>query len=156
MEASKQIRIRNKKFRLAVGDYELKRGIIYALECLYGNDYYLIDNGNDSHVDERAIVFRFANYFQTFLEHLITYSNYVVDLEYNRYWCDPKRVGDNLKVPDLILHQRGTDNNLVVMEFKTYWNIQTREEINKDIEGLKEMTKTKGDYGYKYFFYCYQ
>ncbi|MDO4863654.1 MAG: hypothetical protein Q4A05_05750 [Ruminococcus sp.] len=97
MDTLKRLRIKDNEFKMLSCDHELKRGMIYALECLYGNDHYLIDNGADSHVDERAIVFRFGYYFQTFLEHLRPYSDYVVDIEYNRYGSEPKRVNEDIK-----------------------------------------------------------
>jgi hypothetical protein len=124
MNTSKEFRIKDDDFKMLLCDYELKRGIIYALECLYGNDYYLIDTGGGCHVDERAIVFRYGYYLQSFLEHLKPYSDYVVDVEYNRYGSVPKYVGGDLKIPDMILHKRGTSDNLIVMEFKTYWNVK--------------------------------
>ena len=150
MDNSKILRIKDNEFKMLSCDHELKRGIIYAFECLYGNDNYLIDNGFESHVDERSIVFRFGYYFQTFLEHLRPYSDYVVDIEYNRDRSIAKRVNGELKIPDLILHKRGTSDNLMVMEFKAYWNIKNLDRVNDDINELKEMTDMTGDYKYKY------
>lgn len=150
MDTFKNLRIKDNEFKMLSCDFELKRGIIYALECLYGNDHYLIDNGVGSHVDERAIVFRFGYYFQTFLEHLRPYSDYVVDVEYNRDGSISKRVNGDLKIPDLILHKRGTKDNLLVMEFKTYWNVNNEHEVKEDINELKEITKQIGAYKYRY------
>lgn len=150
MDTSKRLRIKDNGFKMLSCDHELKRGIIYALECLYGNDYYLIDNGFESHVDERSSVFRFGYYFQTFIEHFRPYSDYVVDIEYNRYRSDPKRVNGELKIPDLILHKRGINDNLLVMEFKTYWNDRNKSDILSDLDELKEITKQTGAYKYKY------
>ena len=100
------------------------------LMTLYQKDYYLVltrsEADYDSHVGERAIVFRFAHYLQIHLNEDPFFRDYNLDCEYNRNLMDPKRLGllgDAATVPDVILHRRGdNDNNLMVIEFKGYWN----------------------------------
>lgn len=49
----------------------------------------------------------------------------------------------------MIIHQRGSnDNNLLVMEFKTYWNKDQKKDIEK-IEAFLENGE-KDSYNYKY------
>lgn len=127
---------------------------------LYTNDSYLICNNpivrnvpeelGEHHVGERSIVFRFAHYLQCELSSSVEYSSYYVDCEYNRHIADIKDVGDNSKAiyPDLVVHKRGSDaNNLLVIEFKAYWNDKTNE-LEKDINKVEFMKKPP--YNYKY------
>lgn len=100
---------------------------------LYSEDDDLIVNTpSDSnlingthHVGERAIVFRFAHYLQNELNMYSEYKSYNLDCEYNRNGISAKILPNfpNGVYPDLIIHKRGrNDKNILVMEFKTYWN----------------------------------
>ena len=104
----------------------------------------------ECHVGERAIVFRFAHYLQIEISEIHKYSMYNLDCEYNRNKTDLKRTSSfpNGAFPDLIIHKRSkNDHNLLVMEFKTYWN-NSQESIDKDFNKVKEFM---GDpYYYKY------
>lgn len=122
---------------------ELLDGFIeQTLDYLYNNDLYLIQN----RVNERTIVGRFAIYFQQ----LLTCSEmryFHLDVEYNKNHSNPKQTVNfpNGTYPDLILHKRGSnDNNICIFEFKTWWNSNTSD----DIEKLKDFTRQ--DYDYKY------
>ena len=66
-------------------------------------------------VNERAFVFRFGHYLANYIEQS---GKYKVDVEYNRKEIQPKRKSDKLIVPDLIVHIRGTNDNLIAIEFK--------------------------------------
>ena len=98
---------------------EVKRAVNEALRRFYLNDRYLIDHD----VNERSLTFRLGFYLQQIL------SGWDVDCEFNRNCVignDPKRVHDwrnsdrsmkNIS-PDIIIHRRGTDSNLLVIEAK--------------------------------------
>ena len=76
---------------------------------------------------ERTITGRLADHFrQRFL-------NWHVDCEYNRDGHEIKRVNGNIVVPDIIVHHRGTQDNLLVIEVK---KSNTRAPDEDDIEKL--------------------
>ncbi len=141
-------------------DKELSRAILEAFSKLYIYDKHLIINkpkdiDNEDigfhHVGERSIVFRFAFYLQQILYDRNIYCDYDLDCEYNRNGAKPKIIYSLKKnvYPDLIIHQRGSnDKNLLVMEFKTYWNIDQQNDIDK-INAFLENTE-KNSYNYKY------
>lgn len=116
----------------------LKECVEKALEELYQHDEYLIVNRptgskSDCHVSERGIVFRFGIYFQQLLNNTV-YKDFNIDVEYNRNMYEKKMLPSFLNgtFPDLILHKRGSnDYNVLVLEFKTWWNSYTKEDINK-------------------------
>lgn len=115
-----------------------------ALSMFYHNDSYLLD----IKCNERSCVFRFAFYFQTLLNMHKGYREYDLEIEYNRNDSDPKRNNSNDNIyPDVILHRRGTkDCNLLVIEFKGYWN---RNGQNEDYNKISEMINTNGPLKYK-------
>ena len=123
-----------------------------SLEKLYEKDQYLIYHGDNNHNSERAIVFRFGIYFNQEVEDSLRYN---VDAEYNRNIDDNKKMRKGNKrgkeivnvIPDLILHQRGNNkNNMLIIEFKTWWNNGQDE----DIEKIKKFCDPSGEYKYKY------
>ena len=127
----------------------MKEKLEYMLEksCLkiYKTDRYLINN----RVSERAIVFRFGLYLQRLLSRDKELKFYNLDNEYNRNGQDPKRTSEfeNGTYPDLIIHQRGNNNNnICIIECKTEWNSDTK----KDIKKIKDFINPKGQYKYKY------
>jgi hypothetical protein len=75
-------------------------------------------------INERSISHRLANYLEPH------FPGWNVDCEYNRNHHDPKRLqiqrrnieSDDTQAttvfPDIIIHRRGTDENLVVIEMK--------------------------------------
>ena len=97
-----------------------------ALNKLYKNDEYLIkiysDKYNkDNHVSERGIVFRFGVYLEKY--RLKYFPQYDLDVKYNRNINLIKMLNSKPVKPDLIIHKRGTnENNLLVLEFKAWWN----------------------------------
>lgn len=103
------------------------------------------------YVGERSIVFRFAHYLQNELSKSKKYSAYHLDCEYNRNGFDIKSTKNfpNGTFPDLIIHKRGyngTKNNILIMEFKTYWNPHTKTDSLK----ICDFVDKNGDYKYKY------
>ncbi len=118
-----------------------------AFELLYINDKYLIDK----RVSERSIVFRYAHYLQSELEKTNKYRGYNLDCEYNRDGSDLKHIyeSDHGVFPDLIIHKRGSNkNNLLIIEFKTYWN----NDITNDERKIREFININGRFKYKYGF----
>lgn len=118
-----------------------------ALNKLYKNDEYLIkiysDKYNkDNHVSERGIVFRFGVYLEKY--RLKYFPQYDLDAEYNRNINLIKMLNSKPVIPDLIIHKRGTnENNLLVLEFKTWWN-------KNQIEDIKRVKLFKNELSYKY------
>lgn len=136
---------------------KLKIMINSALDELYNKDLHLIINkpltdiGKDDehHVGERAIVFRFAHYLQNYIEKDGTFNEFNLDCEYNRNGVSTKKLPSfpNGTFPDVILHKRGSnDNNILVMEFKTYWNKDQHNDCNK----IREFTQSPGEYEFLY------
>ena len=113
-----------------------------SLDDLYQNDEYLIKH----RVAERDITSKFAHYFKNNMRETII-ADYDVDCEYNRDGYGMKNIDGTLVYPDFILHKRGTnDSNLLIIEFKTWWNSDNRE----DIEKLKAMMSDRYRYQYQY------
>lgn len=113
-----------------------------SLDDLYQNDEYLIKH----RVAERDITSKFAHYFQNNMRETII-ADYDVDCEYNRDGYGMKNIDGTLVYPDFILHKRGTnESNLLIIEFKTWWNSDNRE----DIEKLKAMMSDLYRYQYGY------
>jgi hypothetical protein len=95
-----------------------------ALDRLLREDLFLLQ----SDVNERSISHKLAEYLQ------LEFSGWHVDCEYNRQGHDPKRL--DLKVhwtstddpqartvyPDIIVHHRNSDENLLVIEIKKSTN----------------------------------
>ncbi|MGN0624297.1 MAG: hypothetical protein ACI4JA_10185 [Oscillospiraceae bacterium] len=132
-----------------------------AFNDLYRYDKFLINNepiikedANElgkHYVNERAIVFRFAHYLQNELVKDPKYATYNLDCEYSRSGINPKVLPDfpNGTYPDIIIHHRGKNDygdNLLVMEFKTYWHSDTE----KDSLKISEFVDKNGEYKYKY------
>lgn len=121
---------------------QILQGIEYALIHLYDKDKYLLEHK----VHEQAIVFRFALYFENFVNSLG--KDYNLDVEYNKNMDNPKRIraNENGKKPDLIIHSRGSNEcNLLILEFKTYWNSNYQQDFKK----LKEFCRAN-EYNYQY------
>lgn len=128
-----------------------------SLEELYKKDHYLIDNSpmdwddkdGKHYVGERAIVFRFAHYLLSNIEKMGVDPDLSLDCEYNRNGCMNKALPSFPQgvIPDVIIHKRGSnDKNVLVMEFKTYWNKNQEHDENK----IRELTDQQGKYKYAY------
>jgi hypothetical protein len=114
-----------------------------ALDELYQGDADLLDR----QVHERSIVFRFGLYFYELLKNS-SYSKLDLDFDYNRNMCDSKRTPrfpDGI-YPDLILHKRRSNrDNILALEFKTYWNKSHETDIYK----LRDLTNPQQQYRFK-------
>lgn len=118
--------------------------IMQSLDELYSKDKFLIDNK----VAERDIVHRFAHYFENYMVNT-NISLYNVDCEYNRSGYEIKQIDGSHIYPDFILHKRGLNkDNLLVIEFKTWWNPDN----NSDIDKIRQMMHP--DFIYQYKFGC--
>ena len=104
-----------------------------------------------ANANERSITHKLAEYMQ------LQFPEWNVDCEYNRDGIDPKKLitfvknikSDNTDAvsvfPDIIVHLRGTNNNLLVIEAKK------SNYSGKDRDGEK-LKAFKKDLGYKYAF----
>lgn len=131
----------------------LEQKVVQALNKLYERDEYLIRNNinenGENHVSERAIVFRFGIYLEEVLRCDSEFAKYNLDNEYNRNIDEVKQLPkhENGVYPDLILHKRGNnDDNMLVIEIKTWWN----PDIRADIEKLQAFTDSTGKYKYRF------
>lgn len=116
-----------------------------AIDDFYKSDSELAKRGGM----EQACVSRIAYYFQrrvNLCAKLKVY-NVNVDCEYNKHADDPKRDSTNTLIrPDLILHNRGGDNNnILVAEFKAKNN---KKNYDNDRKKLKTYT-APGKFNYK-------
>lgn len=150
-------------------DLELYSCIERAFYDLYRYDKYLIEiepkkmdidmqtvdeKLGKHYVGERSIVFRYAHYLQNELYKSKKYSVYNLDCEYNRNGFQIKSTEHfpNGTFPDLILHKRGKNgpgNNILIMEFKTYWN-KSPQKIARDKLKVGQFVDKKGQYKFKY------
>ena len=167
---------------MGIDEIALEKIIKNAEKTLYENDFYLINTYPDEatynskeyfHVGERAIVFRFGHYldllFSEFIEQNTETQNlknyYSIDVEYNRNGLSPKHLqGIGNVYPDLIIHHRGdNEDNLLVIEFKGWWQLTNQElnnlkitdklpnkqTINNDIIKITSFIKDE-EYNYKF------
>lgn len=122
----------------------LSNALLEALDRLYKEDGDLIKYKTF----ETCIMHRFALYLEPFVKSLG--QQYSCDIEYNRNYDGPKRIFNtgNGSRPDLIIHERKTNNNnLLVLECKTYWS---QEASDVDEEKVTLFCDENGTYGFKY------
>lgn len=96
----------------------VEEGLIRALDFLIVNDEFLLIND----VNERSISHKLAEYLQT------EFIGWNVDCEYNRKMNGVKKIShkevtsDDLEAktvyPDIIIHRRNTEDNLLIIEIK--------------------------------------
>lgn len=136
---------------------EVRDHILRAYRQVLTKDAHLLK----ADANERSITHRFAIY----LEH--EFSEFNVDCEYNRKGLDVKRLpsfgidprtikqlGINL-YPDIIVHHRGTNDNLVAIEAKpSPKNAPCKKPERRECECDRcKLRAYKADLGYKYTFY---
>lgn len=108
--------------------------VVLSLKKLLEKDQYLIE----VKANERAITAKLSCYLQKEFPH------WNVDHEYNRDNEDPKRVGGSNIYPDIIIHNRGKAENLLVIEVKK----STDDRSDKiKLKGIKQQFS----YQYAYF-----
>ena len=137
---------------------EIEQKVKNALQLFYKEDSYLIDN----YVHERSLTFRLGMYLQN------EFPDWKVDCEYNKNYqtfqhnkllfarCDKeskfscKDCCDHRKCtvfPDIIIHQRGTDKNLLVIEAKCNADARQIEEDKEKIEAYLSEPTLRYQYG---------
>ena len=125
----------------------IKTRVIAAICALYRHDRELLE----INTNERSITHKLAEYLQR------EFPSWHVDCEYNRLGRDTKKLAVNVGkpsphdteaktvFPDIIVHRRKTDNNLLIMEVKKAGN----QDKTWDIEKLKLFTQVP-EYQYQY------
>ncbi len=115
------------------GDDGLAEAVAKALQKLLEHDAYLLRID----ANERTIAHRLAIYIEE------QFDGWDVDCEYNRDGLEPKEIafgsrddaGHGSRIfPDIIVHRRGTGDNLVVFELKKSSN---QESDDRDFEKLR-------------------
>jgi len=134
---------------------EIRRRFECALRSFYRKEALLIKYK----VSERALTHKLAEHLQKL------FPRHNVDCEYNKVgWGDSKRLGVLMEAdpdcpqdcarcpnnkcvifPDIIVHRRGTEVNLLVIEAKTEWSRRASE---RDHEKLAALTAS-GEYHYQ-------
>jgi hypothetical protein len=122
---------------------DVKDRVLIAIDTLLVNDVFLLKND----VHERSVAHKLAEYLQQ------QFSGWNVDCEYNLHGIDTKilpRECDNhyreYVYPDIIIHHRGYDSNMLVIEIK----LRRSESVDAcDNAKLVEFTKKSGDYKYR-------
>ncbi len=135
--------------RKRISKDRVEKRIHNAIDQVYKYDWYLLLKD----ASERSIVHKLAQYLGTF------FGDWDVDTEYNRNVSkanDPtpktKKLIDTgekpRKVfPDVIIHERGVENNFLVIEVKKSANCKGKTD---DILKLRKL-KTQIGYAYAYF-----
>jgi len=110
-----------------INNAEIKEKIKEAImKFLEKDKSYFLKYG----VYEVAMSHRIAVYLED------TFGGYVVDCEYNKMGDNPKTNAHGKKVrPDIIIHKRGQNDNLVVVEVKHAG--KTSKKANNDINKLR-------------------
>jgi len=120
---------------------EIKKKVGISLEVLFKNDFFLLK------ASERSVAHKLAEYLQT------QFPDWNVDCEYNRkglapkvlngiHECSEQKKTDRV-YPDIIVHRRNTDDNLLVVEIKI------KDDDCCDIEKLKKFTSSSGEFKYR-------
>src|SRR3990172_335038 len=112
----------------------LKKKFLKSVNYLFKNDLFLLKND----ASERSITHKLAEYLQK------EFPEWHVDCEYNRDLDDVKRrTNDTGFNPDIVVHIRDTDKNLLIIEVK-----KSNGEYNDEKNRLKEATISKYQYNY--------
>lgn len=117
-------------------DPSVGRAVLTALDVLFRRDANLLA----VNVAEQTIAARLAGYLQ---EH---FPDHDVDVEYNRMGDAPKTVAGSGKpeqvYPDIIVHRRRTDTNILAIELKKTSNPETKD------RDLLKLAAYRRDLGY--------
>ena len=122
---------------------EIINKIQTAYMQLLARDRHLLN----ADANERSITHKLAEYLQ------LEFKEWDVDCEYNRDGIDTKRLhslersinSNDTVFPDIIVHHRGENENLIVIEAKKS-NYSGKNEDDKKLKAFKK------DLGYKYAF----
>jgi hypothetical protein len=126
---------------------EIKRKAIQAIVNFYRFDHELLTLD----ASERSVTHKLAEHLQR------EFPAWNVDCEYNRLGRDPKRLSLNFGViepydkeaktvfPDIIIHCRNTDENILIVELKKSPVRHSRNDETK----LRAFTNQRGEYRYQ-------
>jgi hypothetical protein len=131
---------RGLKLEMKIYDFEfsdIKSKIESALRILLKNDLFLLE----ADVSEWAICHKFAEYLQN------QFMGWHVDFDYNRDKYAIKEWREGMIRPDIIVHIRNTDNNLLIIQAKKSNNLKWIDENKKQ---LKWFTSQKKKYTYQF------
>lgn len=127
----------------AYSEEDIRKRTMIALGVLQKNDSFLLKEG----VHERSIAHKLAEYLQQ------QFPDWNVDCEYNRKGVETKKLNgieeceEHRKTekvyPDIIIHERNTNHNLLVIELK-----KNDLKCLCDIRKLELFTNLKGEFGY--------
>jgi hypothetical protein len=132
--------------RIREGKRQVREKVVSALTDLIERDGMLLQND----VNERAITHKLGSYVQ------MRFRRWNVDCEYNRNHDDAKRLNLNpgrvmtndtqgqTVFPDVIVHKRNTNANLLVIEVKKSTN------PNDDDHDVQKLRAFKSQLGYSY------
>ncbi len=110
-----------------------------SIEDFLQNDVQLIQNN----VHESSISHHIACYLKKYI------PEWHIDCEYNRDLLKTKNIRDLGDIrPDIIVHQRNTSNNFVVIEIK-----KNQKNSNHDFLKIKKMTGRNSHYHYQWGIY---
>lgn len=132
---------------------DIKKLVNASLEKFYKNDRDLIEISDERDmVSERCMVFHIGGYMKNKMNTLSKFQWADLDCEYNRDMENPKRMYEDIVVPDLLIHRRRSNkNNLLVIEFK---KINAFEEDKKrDKKKLIYLTDQEGRFKYNFGLY---
>jgi hypothetical protein len=126
---------------------EIGKKVIFAIDIFFKNDSLLLE----INASERTISHKLAEYLQT------QFPEWHVDCEYNRKENEIKRLNaieecseqkrtDRI-FPDIIIHHRRVNENLLVIEVKS------NQDDLCDRRKLKLLTQKNGEYGYDWGLY---
>ena len=122
---------------------DLEAKLKKAIEMLLKNDLFLLE----IKAHERSVAHKLAEYLQQ------KFPEYHIDCEYNRDKGFIKKLegisecrgSTDLVYPDIIIHRRNTDDNLLVIEIKT-----SNDSEKCDFKKLELFTDLSGKYKYQF------
>lgn len=111
----------------SAADVFIARAVCAALQNLLGEDAALFVRD----VHERTITARLADHLRP------QFPGWDVDPEYNRDGHEVKKTNGDIVVPDVIVHHRGTRDNLLVIEARKSNTQEADEEVLKKLHMFK-------------------
>lgn len=126
-----------------MNDNQLKELLKNSIEKVYQESPSLLEKKGI----EQAIVFRVGIHLHSMIKEENALARYHLDCEYNKKGDNPKKdINGNVIRPDLLIHKRGEDNNILAVEFKGGWN---QKNIDNDKDKLCNLTHPAQGYAYQ-------
>lgn len=123
---TEQLTWRDELVRTA-SDGALAQAVLAALESFLNRDTELLVRD----VNERTITGWLAEHLRPH------FPSWEVDCEYNRDGHEVKRTNGQIVVPDVIVHRRGTPDNLLVIEVKKSNTTEPDDEVLTKLQDFK-------------------